>query len=68
MFSLYPAARMFTMATAPRKFSTATPAFSTSRSIAMTTETSSLAVGRQLRWVTSSHRRRLLSTRDTITG
>lgn len=41
------------MVTAPRKCSTATPVFSTSHFIAMTTGTSSLAVGRQMRWVTS---------------
>lgn len=40
------------MVTGPRKFSTATPVFSTSRFIDMTTGTSSLAVGHRLRWVT----------------
>lgn len=46
-----PAVRTSTMATAPRKCSTATQASSTSRCIATTMATSSPAAGRLLRWV-----------------
>lgn len=62
LFSLFdcllfsnPITRMFTMATEPRKCSTVTQASSTSHSIAMTMETSSLVAVHQLRWATLYH-------------